>query len=74
MQIVTEVSELYPPEDSEPIPRQRIPSMLHHIDKTDLEKFTLEHIFENYDDFDTYRGNQIEDEEIKVDDASPSRP
>ena len=48
--------------------------MLHHIDKTDLEKFTLEHIFENYDDFDTYRGNQIEDEEIKVDDSSPSRP
>ena len=27
-----------------------IPSMLHHFDKTDLEKYSLEEMFSNYDD------------------------
>ena len=49
MQIVTSVSDLHPPDDSAVQPFQPIPSMLHHVDKTDLEKFSLDDIFSHYD-------------------------
>ena len=53
-QIVTQVSDLSP--DNEFVytlqPQHRIPSLLHHIDKSNLEDYMLDDIFETYDDYD----------------------
>lgn len=39
-----------PPDDEPEAPQEAIPSMLHHIDKTNLENYQLDHIFDKYDD------------------------
>jgi hypothetical protein len=49
MQIVSQVEDLNPPED-EPAPGfSPIPSMLHHINKINLEEYSLEELFSVYD-------------------------
>ena len=48
MQIVTQVSDLNPADPREPT-FQPIPSMLHFQDKTELEMFSLEDVFQTYD-------------------------
>ena len=54
MQLVGQVSELNPFEESEDevdgAPKDPIPSMLHFFDKTDLESFSLEDFFRTYDE------------------------
>ena len=49
MQIVTQVSDLNPPDDQPELEFNPIPSMLHHIEKSDLEQYSLETIFSRYD-------------------------
>ena len=49
MQIVSQVNDLHPPEVDREIVQQKFPSMLHHWDKTDLERLSLEEFFETYD-------------------------
>ena len=49
MQIVTQISDLTPDEDSAPLNLDPIPSMLHHFDKHNLEAFSLEEVFNTYD-------------------------
>lgn len=50
MQLVSSVHDLNPPDDLPVSEFNPIPSMLHHIDKTNLEKYSLEEIFSKYDD------------------------
>ena len=50
MQLVSSMQDLNPPEDQPPIEFNPIPSMLHHVDKVNLEQFSLEEIFSRYDD------------------------
>lgn len=52
MQVVTQVSEMNSDtqEERQVALTDPIPSMLHHFDKTDLASYSLEHIFESYDD------------------------
>ena len=50
MQLVSQISDLNPPDDQPVMAFNPIPSMLHHFDKTDLEKYSLEEMFSNYDD------------------------
>ena len=50
MQIVSQIKDLNPPDlEEEAKAFQAIPSMLHHLDKTELEKFSLEDFFTSYD-------------------------
>ena len=46
---MTEIGDLNPDEDSAKIVPKVIPSLLHHIDKTKLEQYSLEQIFSKYD-------------------------
>ncbi len=50
MQIVSQINDLNPPDPEEDAKAfQSIPSMLHHVDKTELEKYSLEEFFSMYD-------------------------
>ena len=50
MQIVSQIRDLNPPDPEEEAKAfQAVPSMLHHLDKTELEKFSLEDFFQGYD-------------------------
>ena len=49
MQVVTEIADLYPESDSTPVVQKAIPSMLHHIDRSNLEQSNLANIFRCYD-------------------------
>lgn len=53
-QIVTEIADLVPPEDAKPRKFNPIPSMLHHLDRTNLEDYSLDDAFRTYDE-DTNR-------------------
>ena len=49
MQVVTEIADLYPESDSTPVVQKAIPSMLHHIERSNLEQSNLANIFRCYD-------------------------
>ena len=50
MQIVSQVIDLNPPDDSPLFEDQPIPSMLHFFDKVNLASYSLEKIFSRFDD------------------------
>ena len=49
LQLVSEVHDLNPPDDVPLNSFKPIPSMLHHVDKSDLEKYDLERTFSTFD-------------------------
>ena len=50
MQIVSQVIDLNPPDDSPLFADEPIPSMLHFFDKVNLASYSLEKIFRRFDD------------------------
>ena len=46
MQIVTQVSDLNDPDDG--VADGEIPSMLHHFDKSDLDSYALDFVFDQF--------------------------